>query len=115
MSNSQTYTLAETASLVGVSERTIQRWVKERKFVRPLTSAGMTMRFAVKDVDAWVRGAADVVAALRDLVAALATMAHDPEASPADRMWAAGRLAELSMGDPLSIRVVERMAATAAR
>jgi len=47
----ETYGLSETAQLCGVSERTVQRWIKAGRFVKPRTIGGM-LRFPCADVRA---------------------------------------------------------------
>ena len=103
-----TYGLQSVASLCGVSERTIQRWIQNGTFPKPQTIGGM-LRWSCTDVRAWLAAAGDVETALRELVDALSKIAEDPDESVRGRRWASERLAEIRSGEPTALRAVARL------
>jgi excisionase family DNA binding protein len=106
----ETLSLSEVANRIGVSERTIQRWVAEHKFIRPVTGAGMQWRFNRQKVAEWIKGADDLAGTMRELVAVLSHVSRDPDETVQGRKWAAARLVELQQGDPMALHAIERLA-----
>ena len=105
-----TYGLAEVASLCGVSESTIQRWIKTPgKFVQPRTVGGMLRFDCGAAVRAWLSAAGDVQTALAEPVSALDKISSDPAESVRGRRWASAWLAELVEHDPAAMRSVTRL------
>ena len=110
-SRPETLSLPEVAQLVGVSERTIQRWVQHKKFIQPVTGIGngMQWRFNRARVAEWIEGANTLHATMQELVETLAAISKDPDESLSGRRWATARLVELRQGDPVALRAMQRV------